>query len=168
MVQTKLSSLLQQSNQSDEEHALTEPHIPSLTSTIHSSLWRIAQQRTHRRKVTKECQPLFASEPALPQHHPDVTTSVAHFGESILPHSDPLDLDNPNLNSTEQDNMEYFLEDENLLLKTSSESSFEGLDEFTPSTQNDNSEWFESYFSEHKNTDMLLFDHDFLDTCEYT
>ena len=168
MIQSKLSSLLQQSNQSDEEHALTEPHIPSLRPTIHSSLWRIAQQRTHRRKVTKECQPLLVPEPALPQQYPDATPSMAHFGESILPHSDPLDLDNRNLNSTEQVNMEYFLEDENLLLRISSESSFEGLDESIPATQNDNSEWFEPYFSKHRNADMLFLDHDFLDTCEYT
>ncbi|KAJ5304793.1 Asparagine synthase glutamine-hydrolyzing [Penicillium atrosanguineum] len=165
IIQSKLSSMLQQSNDFNEKTVPPEPRVPSLKSTIHSSLWRIAQRRTRRPKAYEECRPFFTPEPNLPQHYPDAATSM-DFGESTLPHSDPLDLDNSNLNTTEQDHMEYFLENDTLLLKTSSESSFEGLDESTPATQNDNSERCEPYLLEYRDTDMLFLDHEIIDTCE--
>jgi hypothetical protein len=104
----------------------------------------------------------------LPQNYLHTPTSMAHFAESILPHSDPLDLDNPNFSTTEYGYMEYFLEEENLLLKASSESSFESLDKSTPATQSDTPERCEPRMLEYSDTDMLLPNHEIRDTCEGT
>jgi hypothetical protein len=165
---SKLASGLQQIDHSNEGDHPSGQHIPSLKSTIQSSLWCIAQQRTRRPKNRKESQQLFAQEPTLPQNNLHTPTGMAHFADTILPHSDPLDLDNPHLNTIEHGYMEYFLEDENLLSKTSSESSFESLDKSTPASQNDTAVRCEPYLLEYNDTDMLLSNHEIHDTYEGT
>ncbi|KAJ5133923.1 hypothetical protein N7526_005288 [Penicillium atrosanguineum] len=133
--------------------AMTSMLLSSMNPIIQSKLSSMLQQSNDFNEKNCSTRAAYAA------------TSM-DFGESTLPHSDPLDLDNSNLNTTEQDHMEYFLEDDTLLLKTSSESSFEGLDESTPATQNDNSERCEPYLLEYRDTDMLFLDHEIIDTCE--
>jgi hypothetical protein len=164
IIQGKLSAIFEQTNNSSRGTPPPESHEASLKSTIHSSLWRIAQQRTPRPRVSKRSQVFFTASPDLPQHYPNKAATMAPVEKSSFLDSDPLDLDNINDNGLENTYMELSPGDEDLLVESASESAFEDLAESTQTTMDVTFQYCEPCLLPHSDTEMLIVDHEILDT----
>lgn len=164
IVRGKVSAIFEQTNNSSKATPPPELHEASLKSTIHSSLWRIAQQRTPRPRVSKRSQVFFTASPDLPQHYPNDAATTAPVEKSYFLDSDPLDLDNINDNGLENTYMEFSPGDEDLLVGSASESAFEDLSEPTQTIMDVTSQYCEPCLLSYSDTEMLTVDHDILDT----
>ncbi|KAJ5191034.1 uncharacterized protein N7498_010019 [Penicillium cinerascens] len=163
IIQSKVTTLLQQSNNPNEGTPQPGLHKTSLYSTIHSSLWRIAQQRTRRPKVQKGTSALFGANPATPYLSQIQPASIAPIVEDFFSDSEPLDLDSDNYNPMEHGYMQFAPEDEDLLLESGNESAFEDLYDSAPTALDDTFQYGEPCLLLHSDTEMLPLDHDILD-----
>jgi len=162
IIQSKASDLLQQSNNLSGGNPLPESDTASLKSTIHSSLWRIAQQNTRRPKVSKGS-PIFSiPDPAIPRHFQAQPTSMGLVEEAFFSSSEPPDLDFDNDSTMQHDYIKCPHDDDDLLFESDNESAFEDIYELTPTRLDDTSEWREPCLLPHSDTEMPLLDTDIL------
>ncbi|KAJ5569928.1 uncharacterized protein N7459_009358 [Penicillium hispanicum] len=166
ILQDKVSRLLERSKNTAETSCFSEDHpAPRLESTIHSALWRIAQARLSRPKPTRNAANFFAS-------YSDFSTTKSPLdtiGQDDCSEQELLELD---CHSRFQDNNAYERfgfqhpmpdgndpEDaEELLIDTSSDSSFMDISDSTQTTVDNIPLPHECVKSPNSDVEMLLAD----------